>query len=139
MSIMVTAAYEEEIGGQARRLLLRNDEIERFEVQHQIGIFEIWDQLFGRGRQPRAGHVRDLVALALVGGGMTDRAADDLIRSLPPSQNLHLLAVAKRVLGVTFVPTILDADKKKAGGSPRRQRKVAEGMTLQGGSATSAV
>lgn len=138
MSIMSTAAYEEEIGGQPRRLLLRNGEIERFEVQHQIGIFEVWDQLFGRGRQPQARHVRDLVALALVGGGMTDRAADDLITSQPPSENLHLLAVAKRLLGVTFVPTILDADKKKEAGSPRRRRKVQAGMTSPGGSATSA-
>ena len=60
MSIMGTAAYEEEIGGQARRLLLRNGEIERFEVQHQIGIFELWDQLYGHGRQPRLSRIKHL-------------------------------------------------------------------------------
>lgn len=116
MAIAGTGAYEEEIGGLSRRLLLRNGEIERFEIQLDLGIFGLWDQLFGRGAAPQARHVRDLVALALVGGGMSDRAADELIASLPPSENLRLRGIAARVLGVTFIPAVLDEDKKKAAG-----------------------
>lgn len=123
MSIAKTGAYEEEIGGVRRRLLLRNGEIERFEAQYApFGIFELWDQLFGRGSAPQVRHVRDLVALGLVGGGMTDRAADDLIASLPPSENLALRGVAQRLLGVTFVPAVLDAPRKKPAAGPRRAR-----------------
>ncbi|MBN8189282.1 gene transfer agent family protein [Salipiger thiooxidans] len=118
MSIAQTGAYEEEVGGKSRRLLLRNREIERFEAQYDVGIFELWDQLFGRGgRAPQARHVRDLVALALVGGGMSDRAAEDLVADLPPSENMRLRQIAQRVLGVAFIPAVLGEDKKKADGS----------------------
>jgi len=118
VSIAQTGAYEEEVGGRSRRLLLRNREIERFEAQYDVGIFELWDQLFGRGgRAPQARHVRDLVALTLVGGGMSDRAAEDLVAKLPPSENMRLRQIAQRVLGVAFIPAVLGEDKKKADGS----------------------
>ena len=121
MSIARSGVYEEKVGGDFRRLVLRNGEIERFEEQHDLGIFEVWDQLFGRGeRGPQARHVRDLIALALVGGGMSDRAADELVASLPPSENLVLRETAKRVLGVTFLPAVLDQSKKKEAGSHAR-------------------
>lgn len=124
--ISQSGGYEEEIGGARRRLLLRNGEIERFEVQYApFGVFELWDQLFGRGAQPQVRHVRDLVALALVGGGMTDRAADDLMASLPPSENLALRGVAQRLLGVTFVPSVTDKPAKKNGAGSRGARKPA--------------
>lgn len=131
MAISGTApGYEETIGGQPRRLLLRNGEIERFEVQHATkvvngieypgtGIFELFDQLFGRGPAPQVLHVRDLVALGLVGGGMSDRAADDLIAGLPPSENMALRQVAQRLLGVTFLPDVLDAPRKKRAAGSR--------------------
>lgn len=120
MAISQSGAHEEEIGGVRRRLLLRNGEIERFEVQHApFGIFALWDQLFGRGEPPQVRHVRDLVALGLVGGGMSDRAADDLVASLPPSQNIALRAMAQRLLGVTFIPAVLDKKKQPAGSAGR--------------------
>jgi len=118
MTIAATGAYEEELGGAYRPLVLRNGEIERFEQHHDLGIFGLWDQLFGRGPAPQARHIRDLLALALVGGGMSNRAADDLISSLPPSENLRLREIATRVLGVTFLPAVLEEDvKKKVDGS----------------------
>jgi hypothetical protein len=121
MAISGTApVLTEAIGGQDRRLLLRNGEIERFEIQHApLGIFELFDQLFGRGPAPQVRHVRDILALGLVGGGMGDRMADALIAGLPPSDNLHLRAVAQRLLGVTFIPAVLDetAGKKRKAGS----------------------
>jgi hypothetical protein len=121
MAIASTAPHiEEQIGGSRRRLLLRNGEIERFEAQHApLGIFELYDQLFGRGA-PQVRHVRDLIALGLVGGGMTDRAADELVASLPPSENLDLRVIAQRLLGVAFIPAVLDAPAKKRGAGSRK-------------------
>jgi hypothetical protein len=118
MAITGTAAYAEEIGGKSRRLILRNGEIERFEVQYApFGIFGLWDQLFGRGAAPQVRHVRDLVALGLVGGGMGDAQADALVASLPPSENPRLRAIAQRLLGVTFLPEALGEAGKKPDGS----------------------
>jgi hypothetical protein len=61
MAIAGTAQlHEEEIGGQSRRLLLRNGEIERFEAQYApFGFFDLFDQLFGRGPAPQVRHVRE--------------------------------------------------------------------------------
>lgn len=131
MAISGTGAYEEEVGGVRRRLLLRNGEIERFEAQYApFGVFELWGQLFGQGQAPQVRHVRDLVALGLVGGGMTDRAADELMASLPPSENIALRGTAQRLLGITFLPSVMDAgSKKKEAGSPRRKRTAKSDMT----------
>lgn len=135
MAIAKSGVYEEEVGGARRRLLLRNGEIERFEAQHNVGIFELWDQLFGRGeRGPQARHIRDLVALALVGGGMSDLAADELVASLPPSENMNLRQIAQRVLGVAFIPAVLDGNKKKVGGSPARGKRRKPTTTPESGS-----
>jgi len=138
--ISKTGGYEEAIGGINRRLLLRNGEIERFEIQFApFGIFGLWDQLFGRGEAPQVRHIRDLVALGLVGGGMTDRAADDLIASLPPSENIALRQIAQRLLGVTFIPAVLETKKKEAGSRPRKAKPVTTGdMTQTPASAVSA-
>lgn len=120
MSIAGSApVLTEEIGGEPRRLLLRNAEIERFETQHGMGIFELWDQLCGRGPAPQLRHIRDLIALSMVGGGMMDRAADAVMAGVGLDCALELRATAQRVLGVAFLPSILDPDagKKKAGSS----------------------
>ncbi|WP_028029890.1 GTA-gp10 family protein [Gemmobacter nectariphilus] len=120
MAISGTGAYEEIVGGQRRRLLLTNHEIQRFELQYApFGIFELYDQLFGRASPPQVRHVRDLIALGLVGGGMSDRAADDLISSLPPSDNVALRGIAQRLMGVTFFPDVLAAPPKKGGAGSR--------------------
>lgn len=111
----------ETICGQDRRLLLRNGEIERFEAQYApFGIFELFDQLFGRGPAPQVRHVRDLIALGLIGGGMSDRAADDLVASLPPAENLRLRETAQRLMGVTFFPAVLDEKPKKPAAGSRK-------------------
>lgn len=144
MSITQTApVFEEAIGGADRRLLLRNGEIERFEVQHApLGIFELFDQLMGRGA-PQARHVRDIVALGLVGGGMSDRAADALIDGLTPAENIALRDIAKRLVGVTFFPAILEdaakpGKKKQAGSRAKRQPSRSPTGTSDRGSKTSA-
>lgn len=93
-----------ELGGKSRPLILRNAEIERFEAQHDLGIFAMLDRLFGKIEQPQARHIRDLVALGLVGGGLADRAADSLVDSMPPCENLMLRRVAHDLLMVAFLP-----------------------------------
>ncbi len=96
----------EKLGSSRQILLLRNEEIERFEDQHR-GIFEIWDGFFGRSTSPNSTEVRDLVALGLVGGGMKDADADALVAAQGPDQLLHLRTLAQGVLGVAFVPDAL--------------------------------
>lgn len=141
MAIAGTAiSHEEEIGGQRRRLRLRNGEIERFEAQYApFGVFELWDQLCDRRSPPQVRHVRDLVALALVGGGMSDTAADDLVASLPPSENFALHGVAFRALGSAFLP-VETFSVKKPDGSPEvgTDDPIPSDMTQAPASATSA-
>lgn len=113
----------EEIGGATRVFLLRNREIERFEDKHR-GIFELWDGFYGGGKKPTSREVRDLVALALVGGGaeteskVTDAQADAILQQCTPGDLLRLYAIAQAVLGVAFAPDVGEkpADKKKATG-----------------------
>lgn len=93
----------ETLAGAPRDLILRNGEIERFEDRHR-GIFETWDGFFGRGSKPTAREVRDLVALALVGGGLADREADAILAKLGPDENLDLYRLAQAALGVAFLP-----------------------------------
>lgn len=118
MAISQTEACMGRIGGAERRLILRNGEIERFELQYApFGAFELFDQLYGRGPAPQVRHVRDIVALGLVGGGMSSQAADDLIAAQPPEENLYLRALAQRLMGQTFLKLALGEDKKKEVGS----------------------
>ena len=93
----------EQLGGESRPLVLRNGEIERFERQHDLGIFAMLDQLLGKG-EPQARHCRDLVALGLVGGGLNDKSADALIDGLPPSENHRIRAMAQDLLLAAFIP-----------------------------------
>lgn len=114
---------EESVGGEMRRLLLRNGEIERFEAQYApFGIFELYDQLFGRGT-PQVRHVRELIALGLVGGGLTSITADSIVSALPPSENLELRLLAQRLLGVTFMPSVLKDDGKKSKAGSRAAKR----------------
>jgi hypothetical protein len=100
-----------DLGGESRPLVLRNGEIERFERQHNLGIFAMLEMLLGGG-SPQARHCRDLVALGLVGGGMTDQMADAIVESIPPHENVRLRAVAQDVIFAAFVSP--EMAKKKA-------------------------
>ena len=93
----------EELASQSRILVLRNGEIERFEDRHG-GIFQLWDGFFGRALRPTTTQVRDLVALGLVGGGMSDAEADRLMESLGPDQNMRIYQIAQALVGVAFYP-----------------------------------
>lgn len=141
MAVACTSAeLVEVIGGESRRLILRNAEIERFEVQYApFGIFELWDQLIGKAAPPQVRHVRDLVALGLIGAGLDDVKADALLASLPPSDNLFLRGVAVRLLGLAFVPSAIKPQKKSAGSRSGKARAEPSDTTPASGSETSAV
>lgn len=148
MSILKTAPdLQEEIGGETRRLKLRNSEIDRFEEQYApFGVFGLWGQLLGGGSEPQVRHVRDIVALGLVGAGMPDKDADRLISDLPPSENIALRAIARRLLSVTFLPGFVegasgkaDSGKKSDGSAKAKPRARRSGTTRGAGSGTSAV
>lgn len=141
MAVAGGAGHRETIAGVEYRLVLRNAEIERFEVQYApFGIFTLFDQLFGRGDAPQARHVRDIIALGLIGGGMGDKAADALVESWGPEQNMVLRFAAQRLLGVTFMPAVLAAPAKKApaGSDRKRATPVQPATTSPHASATSA-
>lgn len=101
----------EQLGGESHPLLLRNREVERFEAQHGLGIFEFLDQVLGKG-SPQSRHCRDLVALGLVGGGLADRSADHIIDEMPPHENMRIRAIAQDLLMAAFVAP--EERKKKA-------------------------
>ena len=121
-SVLKRPGEAEVIGGKLRTLRLTNAEIERFEVEYApLGALELLMQLTEPGRQPLVLHVRAIIGLGLVGGGMSEREAARLIDEQPPSENFALRGVAQRLMGVTFFPAVLDEGKrprKKRGGPP---------------------
>lgn len=99
----------EYIGDVSYTFRLRNREVERFEDKHR-GIFAFWDGFFNDGQKATSTEVRDLLALALVGGGMTDAGADKVMVAATPEDLLRLYQIAQAVLGAAFMP---DAFEKK--------------------------
>ena len=102
----------EQIGDATYTLLLRNQEIERFEARHR-GIFELWDGFFDRGQKPTTKEVRDLLAYALVGGGLNDAQADAVIGGSGPDQLMRFYELAQAVLGVAFMPDVFEEPEVK--------------------------
>ena len=102
----------EEIDGVTYTFILRNREIERFEDKHR-GIFEVWYGFFDRGKKPTTTEVRNLLALALVGGGKKDSEADAIIESGGPESLLLFYQIAQAVLGVAFMPDALSEVENK--------------------------
>lgn len=103
----------EYIGDTSYTFILRNREIERFEDKHR-GIFDFWEGVFGRGKKPSSTEVRDLVALALVGGGMKDHAADKVLSECGPDQLMHLLQLVQAIVGVAFMPDAVEEAENKS-------------------------
>ena len=111
----------EYIGDTSYTFLLRNREIERFEDKRR-GIFELWDGFFGRGVKPTSSEVRDLLALALVGGGMKDHEADAVLSDCSPADLMRLFQIGQAVVGVAFMPDAMSENledvKKKTQDQP---------------------
>lgn len=113
----------EQLGGESRPLILRQGEIERFEEQHNLGIFEFLEQV--HSGHPQSRHCRDALALALVGGGVADRTADKIVAELPVYENMRVRAMVLDLLVRAFLPPE-DGKKKaddKAGSSVKTARK----------------
>ena len=110
----------EEIGGATRTFVLRNREIERFEDKHR-GIFDLWDGFYRGGTKPSSREVRDLLALALVGGGLKDAESDKVLTDCTPGDLLRLYAIAQAVLGAAFMPEV--------GEKPEPKKKAAKPQT----------
>ena len=103
----------EEIDGVSYTFLLRSREIERYEDLHR-GIFDVWDGFFGRGQKPTSSEVKDIVALALVGGGKTDTDADRIVEKATPADLFRFYEIAQAALGVAIMPDAFDeAELKK--------------------------
>lgn len=118
----------ENIGGVSYTLILRCKEIERFEDKHR-GVFDLWDGFFGRGQKPTSSEVRDLVALALVGGGKTDAEADKIVEAGGAASLLPYYQLAQAVIGVAFMPDIGDQSqpvKKKRQAGRKIKRPAAD-------------
>jgi hypothetical protein len=107
----------EELGEATHTFVLRNREIERFEDKHR-GIFDLWDGFYRGGKKPTSTEVRDLLALALVGGGLKDAQADGVLKACTPGDLLRLYEIARAVLGIAFMP---DFDEK-----PEPKKKAAK-------------
>lgn len=97
----------EKIDGKSRELILNNVEIERFEDAHR-GIFEVWDAFMGEAKGVTSTECRDLVTLGLIGGGMKDNVAVDLIKGQGPSQLHTLRTIAQSLVGVAFAPEVAE-------------------------------
>lgn len=115
------------IGGASYPAVLRNSEIEKFEEHYDLGIFAVAEVLLGRGSDGRtiqARHIRDIVALGLIGGGMSQNSADVLLAEQPPYANVDILAAARDLVVAAFAIPKKDAAKKKprAGGSQRKRQ-----------------
>lgn len=102
----------EYIGSASYAFVLRIGEIERFEDKHR-GIFDVWDGFYRGGQKATMAEVKDLVALALVGGGKKDHEADKIVSNCTPADLLRLYAIAQAALGAAFMPDALDAAKSK--------------------------
>ena len=98
-----------EIGGAERVLMLRLAEIERWEDRH-YGIYDLSQRLLsGEPPRPKVGELRDLIALGLVGGGMSDKDAEGLASAFAASDLTRIYTWASRLLGVALYPDIVDA------------------------------
>ena len=97
----------DDIGGATYTFLLSNCEIQRFEDKHKA-IFEIWDGFFDHSKKSTSKEVKDLIALALVGGGMKDPDADRLVESSGPANLMRYYQIVQAVPAVAFMPDALE-------------------------------
>ena len=58
--------------------------------------------------KPTSKEVKDLIALALVGGGMKEPEADRLVEAAGPANLMRFYQIAQACLGVAFMPYALE-------------------------------
>ena len=118
-----------ELGGQSRILKIRLAEIERFEDRHPRGFYAFFDALRGEGGKPTIREVRDLIALALVGGGMDDKEADKVMDDEGPEEMYTHLLIARDIMMATIVPSeedrkmLEEGEEEEEPGNKKKQPK----------------
>lgn len=108
----VRGGVVEQLGDASYQMVIRLGEVERFEDKHR-GIFELWDGFFRGGKKPSSSEIRDIVALGLVGGGLSDAKADRIVDELGVEGLLDLYQIAAGILGAAFMPEVGEEAKKK--------------------------
>lgn len=111
MSILAQApigGITADLGGETRPLNLLQGGIERFERQHKHGIYRLFLEV--SSGTALSYHCRDVVALGLVGGGMTDKQADDLMQTLRSQDIIQIQSITIELLRAAFVD--MEAEKK---------------------------
>ena len=99
-----------EIGGTRVTLRLTLGEIERYEDKHERGIYGLFQSCLDDARPPRYSEVRDLISLAVVGGGKTPEEAAELMRREGPERMLRHRTLAQELMIATLVPAQEDRD-----------------------------
>lgn len=112
----------EDLDGAPRVLILRNREIERFEDKHG-GIFDLWAGFTSETGRPNWRQVRDLLELALVGGGLDSREAARVLTAIGPDRALFLYQLAQSVIAVAFMPHLADEADKAGAEAPETGKK----------------
>ena len=106
-----------DLGGESRPMVLRAAEVERFEEQYApTGVFDVLGRFLDRKVQPQYRHCRDLAMLGLIGGGMSERAAHDLVTGIPFHQSVEVRVAAQRLLIAAFVPPVKEGDNPPSTG-----------------------
>ena len=80
-------------------------------------IYEFSDGYFRDGKRGGVSEVMDIVALGLVGAGMTDKEADAVVRSVGTKGLQRLEMIAIGLLGAALIDDAPEDSKKKEPGS----------------------
>jgi hypothetical protein len=108
----VEGGIVEQIGGASYPLVLRIGELIRFEKKHR-SIYDFSDGYFRDGKRGGVSEVMDIIALGLVGGGMTDKEADAVVNSVGTKGLQRLEMIAMGLLGAALIEDTPEDDKKK--------------------------
>ncbi|WP_281250656.1 GTA-gp10 family protein [Loktanella atrilutea] len=113
-----------ELGGASRPMILTVAEVERFEEQYApFGVFDVLGRFLDRKSAPQFRHCRDIVILGLIGGGMAEKAAHDLVTGLPLTKSLEVRAAAQGLLLSAFIPPAEESDSPPVTGDAVTDRK----------------
>lgn len=96
----------EELWGRERLLRLRMGELERLEEICARGVYGLLQAFVATDSRQDVTlrEVRTIVALGLVGGGMSEAAADRQVQKAQPSDAVRLRIVAQAVLTAALLP-----------------------------------
>ena len=120
-------AIKAEIGGVELTLRLRLGEIERWEDKHPRGFYAFFQAMLKMDASedaPKLREVRDLLALAIVGGGKTEAEAKEVMGREGPEAMIRHRTLAQGLLMATLIPAKEDRDMlgEEDGGDEKKSR-----------------